>query len=329
MNKPRVSIGLILYKGEKHLPFSLESLLLQDYKDIEFLIRDQSPKHEAYNYVKKNLPEVFKKIKIQKGKNLMHSGGHNKLINKMTGDYYFCVSQDMYYPKNFVSKVVLEMEKRKNLKYASATVKIMKWEFENITDASTLFEVDSRLRGNDKYHFNTIDSCGIGKTFYYQFYDIGQGEEDQGQYDKNREVFGASGALAVYRKSALERVAYHQSKKGKEYFDERLHYKNDVDVSMRLRNIGEKCLFIPMAKVYHDRKLSSEKSRKQKSSFERKNSYFGNLVILKKLKTSQISLVDNVTINIYSMLMYLYIFFFERELLAEYKKVKNLKIYEN
>ncbi|MBT4936506.1 glycosyltransferase family 2 protein [Candidatus Peregrinibacteria bacterium] len=314
MQKSKITIGLILYKGEKYLSFSLSSLFAQDYKNVEFLIRDQSPKYEAYNYIKKNLPEVFKKVKIEKGNNLMHSGGHNFLINKMKGDYYFCVSQDMYYPKDFVSKVVVEMEKKKNIHYGSATVKIMNWDFK-----TTIQSPEFRIQNSSK-----IDSCGIGRTFYYRFYDIGQGEEDLGQYDTKREVFGASGALAIYRKSALEKVAVLKSGKEKEYFDKRLHYKNDVDISLRLQRGLERCLFISNVKVYHDRKLSSHKSRWKKSSFEKRNSYFGNLVILKKMKTADMSFFSRVSMNIYYTMMHAYVFFFERDLLKEHKKVRKI-----
>jgi hypothetical protein len=41
---------------------------------------------------------------------------------------------------------------------------------------------------------NVIDSCGIGITPSHHFYDIGQGEEDNGQYDKLKDIFGPSGA---------------------------------------------------------------------------------------------------------------------------------------
>ena len=239
----------------------MSSLLYQKYKNITFLIRDHSPQNEAYYFVKQHLPHLFSKFTIQKGENLMHSGGHNKLIHSMKGEYYFCVSQDMYYPDSFVSSVVKELEKIQNRDYGSATVKILQGDFKNTFRPTEI-----------------IDSCGITKTFYYKFYDRGQGENDHGQYNHNKSIFGASGALAVYRKSVLEKVSYKEKNK-KYYFNETLHYKNDVDLSIRLQEIHQKCLFIPFVKVYHDRALSSHRDRKSKTLFEKQSSYFGNMYI--------------------------------------------------
>jgi len=277
---PKVTIGLVLHKNEKYLKPCLTSLLEQDYPYIEFLIRDQSPKAEAYEYIKKELPDVFDRINITKGKNLYHSGGHNELIRKMIrhgGDYYFCCSVDMLYPRNFVSSAVRELEKPENKKFGSATCKLMKWDF-------SLMHPD--YPNIDKT--NRIDSCGLGITKSHYFYDVGQGETDKGQYNHKKHIFGASGALVIYRKEALKDAAFK-----KEYFDELIHYKNDVDLAYRLQWAGWPCLFIPEVKVYHDRLATTPyssknrfirmiKARKTKSKWIKENSFLGHQIVLIK-----------------------------------------------
>lgn len=58
------------------------------------------------------------------------------------------------------------------------------------------------------------------------------------------EVFGACGAAAAYRRSALEDVGG---------FDERFRFGlEDADVSWRLSARGWRCLYAPAAVVYHD-----------------------------------------------------------------------------
>ena len=67
MNVPKISIGVILFTGcEKYLPYSLKSLLEQDYSNIEFLFRDQSPNGEVYDWLQKNMLEVFMRAKVEK-----------------------------------------------------------------------------------------------------------------------------------------------------------------------------------------------------------------------------------------------------------------------
>ena len=124
-----------------------------------------------------------------------------------------------------------------------------------------------------------LDSCGIGLTQGHHFFDIGQGKKDEGQFDGTKEIFGASGALAVYRKSALNTVCYVSPEGRREYFDELLHYKNDVDLSYRLQWAGQKCLFIPSVRVYHDRQVDTKK-RKSLATLE--SSLYGQLFVLKK-----------------------------------------------
>ncbi len=302
MAQPKVTVGVILFTGcEKYLPESLPSLVAQDYPNLEFFFRDQSPNGEVYDYVKENLPQIFNEtnVRVQKGENKMHSGGHNALIAQMTGDYYVCASNDMSYPADFVSKVVAELEKPENRKYGSATVKLLQWDF------------------GKQEKTNRLDSCGIGVKRAHHFFDIGQGEEDKGQYDHLKSIFGGSGALVVLRKKALEDVRYKN-----ELFDELIHYKNDVDLAYRLEWAGHPCLFIPGVRVWHDRQVSGKdgmiKSRQEKSLWAKENSYFGHLVVLRKNHSTGFSWGTRLRTWLYNIAKFFYILFLEPRLLKQH-----------
>ena len=331
---PKVTIGLILHKGEKYLESCLTSLIEQDYPYIEFLIRDQSPNGEAYEYIKKELPDVFDKLHIEKGENLMHSGGHNMLIRQMTGDYYFCCSFDMWYPQNFVSNVIKELEKHENKKFGSATCKLMVWDYALMH--SDYPDIDKT---------NRIDSCGLGICKNHYFYDVGQGELDKSQYDHKIYIFGASGALAIYRKEALEDVVFDSTplkadkrwsakgKGGKEYFDELIHYKNDIDLAYRLQWAGWPCLFIPEIKVYHDRLASTPyssknrfirilKARKSKSKWVKENSFLGQQIVLIKNYSKRFSIITKLRTIFHQWGTLLFTLVFEPYLLKQLRVLK-------
>ena len=71
-------------------------------------------------------------------------------------------------------------------------------------------------------------------------------------------VFGASGAAALYRRAALEDVAYP----GGEVFDERFFaYREDADLAWRLQRRGWRCLYWPAARAFHARGLKPEAHR--------------------------------------------------------------------
>lgn len=280
MNKPKVTIGVLLFKDEKYLAYSLTSLLDQDCENIEFIFRDQSPNGEVYDYILKAHPEFFHKAKIERGKNLMHCGGHNAMMREMIrhgGEYYICASNDMLYPKDFVSRVIRGMEGSEPRHYV-ATCKLMQWDYGKM------------LTGDVEGSKTTkVDSYGIGITKGHHFYDIGQGKEEN-EVEIPEKMLGPSGALAVYHRDALDAIAYRNENGEIEYFDENLHYKGDVDLAYRLSWAGFPCYLAKDVKVYHDRQLGEKgrgtlaklKDHHKKADWAKRSSIKGHLITIKK-----------------------------------------------
>lgn len=317
MKLPKVTVGVIVFKETKYLPWSLTSLLDQDYPEVEYIIRDHSPNGEVFHWLKENHPEIFQKAKISIEDNgAMHSGGHNAMIRQMLEagrEVYFCVSNDMLYPKDFVSKIIQTMREEKT---HVATCKLMRWDFEK-TQAGDL----------EASKTDYVDSFGIGLTKGHQFFDQGQGilEKD---FHFDHKILGPSGAVAVFDQAALESIAY-KNKQGKiEYFDENLYYKNDCDLSYRLSWAGFKCS-VADVKVYHDRQLGEKskgvipklKEHHQKVAWAKESSLFGHLVALKKNFDPTFSFSVKLRTGLSQLVRYLYTLFFTPKMLHTYKKV--------
>jgi len=272
----KITIGIILYKNTKYLKKCLDSLLNQTYKNFELLLRDQeNDSFEALMYLENNYPELLsdKRVTIFRGKNLWHSGGHNFLISKMSESSvaYLCASNDMLYEKNCIEELVKNLLENKT--FSIAVPKLRVWNFENKTNTEELNKT------------NIIDSCGIGLYANHHFFDIGQGEKDMAQYDNRKEIFGGSGALFLVKKTALEKIktmnAHSKSNNIFEYFDELIHYKNDIDLAYRFLWAKQKALFVPLSIAYHDRQVG-KKNNKNKSLWVKESSFFGHLVVLYK-----------------------------------------------
>jgi GT2 family glycosyltransferase len=317
---PKVSIGIVLF-GDKYLKESLPSLVQQDYENVEFLLVDQEEdKWTAFDFVKRELPEIFNnpRVKIEKGKNLWHSGGHNKLIQKALyggADYYICGSNDMLYPTDLVSRAIAELEKPEHKKFGSATVKLLRW-------SNCPPDKGGCPKGRE-----VIDSCGIGMTPGHHFYDVGQGAEDRGQFDQQQEIFGASGALAIFRRKALEDIGNDG-----EFFDKKLHYKNDIDLAYRLQWFGWKSLFVPTIEVFHDRQLGGESSlfqffreRKKTARWAKESSLWGHLVILEKNFSSNFSWRTKLATRFYNFKKLIYFIFCEPFLLKQFWKIRKTR----
>lgn len=88
-----------------------------------------------------------------------------------------------------------------------------------------------------------LDSAGHGLTRWGYAFNIGAGEPDGGRFDADREVFGAVGCAALYRRAMLEDVGL---------FDEAMEaYLEDVDLSVRARLRGWGCRYAAGAVVRH------------------------------------------------------------------------------
>ena len=303
-NTPLVSIGIVLFHGEKYLPFSLSSLFQQSYQNIEFLIRDQSPNGEAIECIRNNIFSLPKNISFETGKNILHSGGHNTLMRKMKGEYYVCASYDALYDKNAIQYLVQILEENKD--FSVAVPKLFHWDFAKV--------LNGKLQASKS---NILDSAGMTVQKNHEAYDKGYGEADHGRYCVTKEVFGASGAFFMIRKSALEKIAIENESQRKEYFDELLHYKDDVDLFYRLRLAGEKCLFIPNAHAWHDRQTSITK---KKNDFGKANSLFGHFVFLRKNFSWEYSLGTKLKVFWSVAKRLAYTVFFQRNVLKQYKK---------
>ena len=165
---------------------------------------------------------------------------------------------------------------------------------------------------------------------------MGSGEEDNGQFDKNEEIFGVSGCLPAYRKKALDEVGYFDdSSKTLEALDKKFFlYKEDIDLAFRLQYAGWKAYRVGNAFAYHERgiggneklnDISAAINRKNRSKIEKYLSYRNHLYLLIKNLSLPDFLRYGIFIIFYELKKFVYILLFnQRTLLALRDIFKNL-----
>jgi GT2 family glycosyltransferase len=115
-----------------------------------------------------------------------------------------------------------------------------------------------RANGPDLEATMVIDAAGMIVTPSGRHHDRGSGETDRGEYDRPAWVFGGTGAAALYRRSALEDVAYP----GEEIFAESFFaYREDAELAWRLQSRSWRCLYVPSAVAAHRRGFRPEAGR--------------------------------------------------------------------
>lgn len=231
----KVTVQIVTYNSEKDILKCLDSIRKQTYKNFEVIVIDNKSTDNTVDLFKKE--SSYSKL-ILNTENTGFCKGHNIGFKEGTGEYVMVLNPDVVLDKNFFEEVVNEMEKDSKIGLISGKILRMSYQFTPT---------------------NIIDSTGIILPRNKRAYDRGQGEEDLGQYDEKRDIFGVCGAAAVYKREMLEDIKIDD-----EYFDENFFaYKEDVDLSWRARLFGWKCKYVPAAIAYHHRgwKKSSRKDQ--------------------------------------------------------------------
>lgn len=114
-----------------------------------------------------------------------------------------------------------------------------------------------RASGDELSATDVIDSAGIVMTRDGRHFDRGAGEVDHGQFDREEDVFGITGALAVFRRTAIE----HARVDGQVFDEDFFAYREDADLAWRLRGFGYRARYVPTAVAYHRRSVTPQRRR--------------------------------------------------------------------
>lgn len=94
---PKISIIIPIYNVEKYIEECLQSVLMQDYDNLEIILIDDDSKDQSINICKNVLIASNHKIKfIKHTKNCGLSVARNTGINSANGDYLIFIDSDDY-----------------------------------------------------------------------------------------------------------------------------------------------------------------------------------------------------------------------------------------
>ena len=270
MNKTPVCVIIPNWNGKELLKDCLNSLRRQTYKKFQIIVVDNGSTDDSVQYVKKNFSEV---IVIKLDKNYGFAKAINEGVRNSNADYVVFLNNDTYADKNWLKELMAMADIHPEV--ISVGCKLLNY-----------------------YRRKIIDGVGIMINEVGQARSLGYQEEDQGQYDKVKYIFGATAGAALFKRSAFIKLGM---------FDENFFmYSEEVDFAFRAQFSGYKSIFCPKAMVYHKHKASAEKLPQLIEYWQFRNMYqtiiknFPIRVILKKWRWLKIILVYFNTI-IYQM----------------------------
>lgn len=227
---PRIAVITVFHNSEIFFDRYVEALRLQTHPPDLVVLVDSGSANAAYlNRIEGSglayLITIQENVGFCRGNNLGYA-----LCGE--ADYIFFLNPDAFPSPSYLEECVAMLE----------------------SPDSTAAAVSGALLGFDiatGQPTGSIDSTGIIQTWYGRLIDRDQGKmaSEILRYPTVSEVPGLCGAALFCRKSALESVS-----SGETVFDESFFaYKEDIDLSWRLRSAGWRLLFFPAAKIYHCR----------------------------------------------------------------------------
>jgi len=94
---PRVSIGLPVYNGEKYLPVSLESLIVQECDDFELIISDNASTDRTEEICRSYAARDARVRYYRNGCNVGAAPNYRRVLELARGEYFKWVAHDDYY----------------------------------------------------------------------------------------------------------------------------------------------------------------------------------------------------------------------------------------
>ena len=270
----KVTIQIVTWNSLLVMPHCLHSIFEQTYKDFQVLVIDNNSQDNTVDFIRKNYPEV---AVLHNNKNHGFARANNQGLMLLKSPYVVLCNPDIVLEPDWLEKTMAVAEDEKYKVYGGFGGKLLKLK---------LLVGD----GGEVEKTTTIDSCGLKILKNHRVVEIGSGEPSE-NFVNQQEIFGHSGALALYKREALENCIIKNSDHNVgDYFDgDFFFYKEDVDLAWRLQLLGWKSLFLPEVTAFHLRTMSgSDKiqawqiiaNRRQQSRLAKYYSYRNHFLVL-------------------------------------------------
>lgn len=218
----QVTVVILNWNGKDFLEKFLPSVIKSTYPNTRILVVDNGSTDDSVAFTKKAFPEVDL---LELPENYGFAEGNNKAIPYIDSPYFILLNSDVEVSPGWIEPLVAYMEAHPDM--AACQPKIRAF--------------------HQKDHFEYAGAAGgfIDK-FGYPFcrgrvFDTL--EKDKGQYDEAREIFWATGAAMMLRKSVVDEIGLFEGAL--------FAHMEEIDFCWRALNHGYRIGCEPKSVVYH------------------------------------------------------------------------------
>ncbi len=211
---PLVDIIIPSWNGKTFLENCLISLYRQTFTQYRVIIVDNGSDDGTLDFLQSNYPKV--KV-VALPENMGFCRAVNRGIEAGVSPFVFLLNNDTELAEDCLEQLIHAAHHYSEDFFAP---KMLDFANRFILDGAG----DGYLRGGAGYRLGTMETDGP-------------------MYAESRQVFGACGGAALYRRSMLEETGLLDE----DFFA----YLEDVDLNLRACRLGYLCRFVPEARVYH------------------------------------------------------------------------------
>lgn len=245
----RAAVVILNWNGKEFLKRYLPFVLKYNAADTEIIVADNASADDSVNFLTSNFPQV------RVIKNPVNGGfayGYNTALQQIKADYYILLNSDVEVTANWIQPVLAMLDKNPDAGAVQPKIK-------SFTSPS-YFEYAGAAGG-------FIDKYGYPFCRGRMFDTI---EKDEGQYNKESEIFWATGACLFIRSKVFHEMGG---------FDiDLFSHQEEIDLCWRMKLCGYRVLYCPNSEVLHYGGGMLPKSNPFKTYLNFRN----NLVILCK-----------------------------------------------
>lgn len=219
---PKAAIVILNWNGRFFLEKFLPSVYNSSYPNLEFILGDNGSTDDSVAFVQSFYPGIRV---ICTGNNLGFAGGYNEVLRQVDADYFVLLNSDVEVTPDWLQPIIALMEKDPAI--AAAQPKIRNY-----------------------HQRDTFEHAGAAGGYIDRFgYPFCRGrilnvlEKDEGQYDDACEIFWATGAAMVIRRSCWISAGGFDA----DFFA----HMEEIDLCWRLKLAGYTIWYCPDAVVYH------------------------------------------------------------------------------
>lgn len=220
----KVAVNIVTFNSARDIVACVKSLERQTFRNFRVHIFENASQDETMSLLR-----PFRVIVVRSQTNTGFCRAHNHLVREFPSEYVLFLNPDTVLRPSFIEELVRALDAHPEA--ASASGKLLR--------------MDN----------TTLDSTGIIMLRSQRHLDRGADEPDIGQYDQPEEIFGPSGAAALYRRKALDEVAIDDQYLDEDFFA----YREDADLAWRCRLLGWTSIYVPAAVARHRRLVTPER----------------------------------------------------------------------